>query len=157
MSAADGGVGAPRSACAATRKDGTPCRSFVPPGRRFCFGHDPARQEAVRAARAAGGAAAARVRVLNGRRAKLDTPAQLLAFTAEVIHETLDGTLSADRARVVFYGLSIQRQLVETSDLGRHDHRQHHHRAHASHPRCGWLQSSARADRRLIQEHGLLP
>lgn len=41
--------------CAATRRDGAPCRAPALPGRAHCFAHDPARQEAQRAARSKGG------------------------------------------------------------------------------------------------------
>jgi hypothetical protein len=43
----------------------------------------------------------------------------LVAFTARVIGDILAGELRPEFARTVLYGLSIQRQLVETSDLER--------------------------------------
>ena len=121
------GGGAPRSGptpgaqlrCEGTTKRGTPCRSFALPGQARCISHDPARAEAVRAARAKGGAAASRLRSLEGRRAQLDTPARLLRFTSNVIHDTAEGRLNPDTARAVLYGISIASKLVDTADLER--------------------------------------
>src|SRR5215218_1230571 len=53
--------------CAAMRKDGQRCTARALPGGRYCFAHDPARQEALRVSRAEGGkgkAAAARAEKL---------------------------------------------------------------------------------------------
>jgi hypothetical protein len=82
---------------------------------------DPASVEQVRTereARAKGGAAASKVRMLKGKRAKLDTADDLIRFNAGVIHDLLDGTLDADTARVAIYGLNLQRQLIETGEPG---------------------------------------
>jgi len=73
----------------------------------------------MREARARGGAAASRLRSLEGRRARLDTPAALVKFTSKVIQDTLDETTPFVVARTVLYGISIQRQLVESTDLER--------------------------------------
>jgi hypothetical protein len=43
------------SACRATRKDGSPCRSEIVLASGYCPMHDPARREQVAAARAKGG------------------------------------------------------------------------------------------------------
>ena len=81
--------------------------------------HDPTRQDAVREARARGGAAASKLRALEGRRARMDTPAALVRFTGRLIQDVLDGTTPVDVGRAALYGVSIQRQLVETSELER--------------------------------------
>jgi hypothetical protein len=47
----------------------------------------------------------------------LDSPAALVRFAGRLISETYAGTLTPDIARVLFYGLSVQRQLVESSDI----------------------------------------
>jgi hypothetical protein len=106
-------------ACEARTKLGAACRSFALPGRRFCLSHDPTRQDAVREARARGGAAASKLRALEGRRARMDTPAALVRFTGRLIQDVLDGTTPVDVGRAALYGVSIQRQLVETSELER--------------------------------------
>ena len=59
---------------------------------------------------------ATKLRSLRGKRVKLDTAAGLVRFTAGVVQDALDGRLDADIARVVLYGVSIQRTLVETAD-----------------------------------------
>ena len=103
--------------CTATTKMGAPCRSFVPAGQTLCLAHDPDRQSAVREARAKGGAKASKIRAIRGRRSRLATAGELLKFTAGVIQETHEGAIAPDVARAVLYGISIQRQLVEASDL----------------------------------------
>ena len=81
--------------------------------------HDPERVAQVRSARAKGGVAAGKIRALKGRRSRLDTVPALVRFTAAVIQGVIVGALHADVARVALYGVSIQRQLVETADLER--------------------------------------
>jgi hypothetical protein len=108
-----------QSGCRAQTKLGRPCAAFALTGGGYCWNHDPERAGDVRQARAKGGAAASKLRALRGRRSKLDTVPALVAFTAGVIQDTLVGGLAPDVARVVLYGLSIQRQLVEAGDLDR--------------------------------------
>jgi hypothetical protein len=108
---------APKLECGAQTKRGAPCRSFALPNGQFCLSHDPERRETVREARARGGAAASKLRALQGRRAKLETPAALVRFTGKLIQDVLDETTPVDVGRAVLYGISIQRQLVESGDL----------------------------------------
>ena len=110
-------VAAAQLQCVARTKKGAPCRSFVPAGRTLCLAHDPDRQSAVREARAKGGAKASKIRAIRGRRSKLATAGELLKFTAGVIQEAREGAIAPDVARAVLYGISIQRQLIEASDL----------------------------------------
>jgi len=79
--------------------------------------HDPAHADAVRAGRARGGAAASKLRALQGRRSKLDTPAALLRFCATVVYDVVEHRLEPDCARVALYGLSIQKSLLEVADI----------------------------------------
>ncbi len=106
-----------RKTCRAVAKSGEPCRSFALAGSEFCLAHDPERVGQLRQSRAKGGAKASQLRALRGRRAKLDTVGGLVRFTAGVIQDALAGTVAADVARVVLYGISIQRQLLEAGDL----------------------------------------
>src|SRR5438105_716274 len=117
--APSGGAAHAQQPCQAQTKRGTPCRSFALPAGDYCLAHDPERAGAVRAARAKGGAAASKVRSLQGRRAKLATVPELVRFTSGVIQDVLAGDVAPEVARAVLYGLSLQRQLVETSDLER--------------------------------------
>jgi hypothetical protein len=103
--------------CGAQTKRGVPCRSFALPNGQFCLSHDPDRQGTVREARARGGAAASKLRALQGRRAKLESPTALVRFTGKLIQDVLDQTTAVDVGRAVLYGISIQRQLVESGDL----------------------------------------
>ena len=113
------GVGAGGSGCRAQTKRGQPCAGFALTGGEHCLSHDPERAGALREARAKGGAAASKLRAIRGRRSRLDTVPALVGFTAGVIHDALEGRLTPDVARTVLYGLGLQRQLVESSDLER--------------------------------------
>jgi hypothetical protein len=79
--------------------------------------HDPEKAAAVAAARARGGTVAAKLRILQGKRERLDTPKALVKFVANVVQDTLAGSCEPDIARVVLYGISIQKALIETADL----------------------------------------
>ena len=106
-------------ACQARTKRGVACQSFALPGSAYCFMHDPEQRVARATALAKGGAQASKLRAIKGRRSKLATASELVAFTAGVIHDVMEGRLETDTARVVLYGVSIQRQLVEVADLER--------------------------------------
>ena len=58
-----------------------------------------------------------KLRVLQGRRLKLDTPRALTRFLSDLMQDTLAGTVEPGVGRVVAYCISTQRQLLETSDL----------------------------------------
>jgi hypothetical protein len=107
------GESARKGPCAARTKQGPPCRSFAPPGRRYCFGHDPERRDEVRAARGKGG----KLKAIRGRRARLDSPAALATFTANLIHDVVAGDMTPEVARTAVYALSLQRTLLETSTM----------------------------------------
>ena len=103
--------------CQGTKADGSPCRSFALPGGEYCIAHDPERAGQAKQARSKGGTNASKMKALKGKRSRLSTLPQLVKFTAEVIHDTLGGMLPVEVARAVLYGLSIQKDLVETGDL----------------------------------------
>ena len=104
-------------ACTATTNGGNACRSFALPGRPYCVMHDPEKATAIAAARARGGTVAAKLRILQGKRARLDTQHALVRFVGDVVQDTLAGTVEPDVARAVLYGISIQRALIEASGL----------------------------------------
>ncbi len=82
--------------CAATRKDGTPCAARALPGGRFCFAHDPARQEGLRASREKGGRGKA-----SAARAGRLVPAVLrpvLDTLLAAVDEVKDGSLTTQQA-----------------------------------------------------------
>ena len=106
-------------ACQARTKRGVACQSFALPGSIYCFVHDPEQRAARATARAKGRAQASKLRAIQGRRSQLATASELVTFTAGVIHDVREGKLEPDTARVVLYGVSIQRQLVEIADLER--------------------------------------
>jgi len=64
-----------------------------------------------------GGAKASKLRALRARRPRLDTVGALVAFTAGVIGDVLEGRIGVDVGRTAIYGLSLQRQLLETAAL----------------------------------------
>jgi hypothetical protein len=83
----------------------------------LCWSHDPRQAEQAARARAEGASKGGKLRSIVGRRSKLATAEQVLAFNADVVHRVLSGELAVDVARCAIYGLSLQRQLIESSDL----------------------------------------
>lgn len=112
MSTADH-TGAPQRPCTATTQRGDACRAFALPERDVCAVHDPERAEAVQAARAKGG----RVTSLQKRRRRLDSPTALARFNGNLVHQVIEGELPVDVARTVVSALSLQRALLEASEL----------------------------------------
>lgn len=102
-------------ACTTTTMRGAPCRSFALPNSKFCVMHDPTKAAAVAEARRRGGTVAMKLRVLQGKRDRLDTPKALVWFVSNVVQDTLAGTVQPDVARAVLYGVSIQRALIDAS------------------------------------------
>jgi hypothetical protein len=102
--------------CTGITKSGAACRSFALPNRAYCVMHDPELADKVAAARARGGTAAARLRVLTGRRLRLDTPASVVRFAAGVVQDTLAGTVDPEIAKTVLYGLNVQLKAVEMAE-----------------------------------------
>jgi hypothetical protein len=113
-----GGTAPEKQPCQATSKSGQACRAFATGG-AFCRVHDPAQAEAMQAARARGGAAASKLRALRARRPRLDQPAGLVRWVAQLLGDVAEGRLPPETGRVLFYGVGQQRQLLETSDLER--------------------------------------
>jgi hypothetical protein len=54
---------------------------------------------------------------LQKRRRRLDSPTALARFNANVVHQVIEGELAVDVARTVVSALSLQRALLEASDL----------------------------------------
>jgi len=50
---------------------------------------------------------AAKLRILEGKRLRLDSPAAVVKFTSNVVQDCLAGTVDVDVARTTFYGLGI--------------------------------------------------
>jgi hypothetical protein len=71
----------------------------------------------VQAARARGGAAASKLRALQGRRPRLDQPQALARYCSGIILDVADHRLDVDTGRCVLYGLGIMRQLLEVANL----------------------------------------
>ena len=106
-----------QAVCSARTKNGAACRSFALPGGSVCIAHDANQADARRAARAKGGANASKIRALQGKRAKLDSPAELVRFMGTLIQDVYDQRIEPNVARALFYGVAIQTRLLETSDL----------------------------------------
>jgi hypothetical protein len=65
---------------------------------------------------ARGGTAAARLRVLQGKRARLDSASAVVKFTSGVIQDCLAGTIEVEIARTTLYGLSVQLKAIELAE-----------------------------------------
>ena len=99
-------------ACGFEKASGGECRAFALPSGR-CWNHDPERADERHRARARGGT----IKALKNRQPRFDTPKALIGFTGLILGGVLAGRIAPDVGRVVLYGVSIQRQLIEASDL----------------------------------------
>ena len=99
--------------CRAETKAGTSCRAMPLPGRDVCIMHAPDMAEKVTAARMKGGVAAAKLRVLQGKRLRLDSPSALVKFTGGLLQDALAGTVDIDTARTIGYLVSVQLKAIE--------------------------------------------
>jgi len=79
--------------------------------------HDKTRRAAAQAARAKGATVSNKLRALEGRRRRLDSAPQLVEFTSGIVQDVLSGSVTVDVGRAVLYGVSIQKSLLEASDL----------------------------------------
>jgi len=75
--------------------------------------HDPARAEAMTAARSRGAAKAAKLRSLEGGRKRLDSPRALAVFMSNLIHDAVEGKIDPDLARTVGYLVAVQTKVTE--------------------------------------------
>jgi len=67
----------------------------------------------VASARQRGGTAAAKLRMLQGRRLRLDSPSALVKFTGGLLQDALAGTVDIDTARTIGYLVSVQLKAIE--------------------------------------------
>ena len=106
-----------RGRCRGTRRDGTPCQApaHTVNGDDWCWAHDPARVEARREARAAGGRATRRA-------ARLDrlVPSSLkptLALLLTAIDEAYQGSLPPPRANAMATLAGAAVRLYQVAEL----------------------------------------
>jgi len=91
----------------------------VPLGRTLCLVHDPDLADKVAEARRRGGTTAMKLKLLAGRRQRLDTPRKLMAFVSNLALDTLSGSIDPNVSRATAYAVSLQMKLLEASDLER--------------------------------------
>lgn len=103
--------------CAATTTAGAPCRAWALPDAETCFTHDGNRQDQVRAARSKGAVTTNKLRAIHGHREKLDNVPALVRYVSRLVHDVAAGELDQGVARTLIYALTLQRGLIETSDL----------------------------------------
>jgi hypothetical protein len=102
-----------RPACQAARKTGAPCRAPALPGEPWCWCHHPARQQVAAAARADGGRKAGRLRKLEGKRRRLDSPRAVVTFVSGLVYDVAEGRLDGELGRTLGYLLGVQLRAVE--------------------------------------------
>jgi len=102
-----------RPVCIAVRKDGEPCRAPAVPGGERCWVHDEAWADRAREGRALGAVKAGKLRSLEGKRKRLDTPRALAGFMSTLVHDALEGKVDADLARTIGYLVAVQTKVVE--------------------------------------------
>src|SRR4051794_14716856 len=102
-----------QATCTAQTKSGRSCRSFALPNRDLCVMHAPDMAEKIAAARRRGGTKAAQMRVLQGKKLRLDTPQRLIKFFSDLMDDTLAGTVDPKTSNALTNTGSLQRQLIE--------------------------------------------
>ena len=112
-----GSVAGERPTCSGVTTAGVACRFKVLAGGAFCVAHDPAKRGLMQEARRKGAVTSNKLRVIEGKRRKLGSAADLIGFTSDVVQDVIAGTVLPDVARAALYGISIQRQLIEASDI----------------------------------------
>ncbi len=106
--------------CQGLTKRGDPCRFPPPQGKSFCTWHDPSPDAQIAAKLAAAkGALASAPRHLpkDHPAATVRSVDEALTLTEETIQEVRTGTLSANVANSVFYGLSVASKFLELQVL----------------------------------------
>jgi len=101
-----------KTPCGFEKASGGECRAFALPSGR-CWNHDPARADERHRARARGGT----IKALKNRQPRFDSPKALVQFAGLILGGVLAARIPPDVGRVVLYGISIQRQLIEASDI----------------------------------------
>jgi hypothetical protein len=101
----------PEAPCRARTRLGEPCRAFsLASG--YCRTHDPARAEDRRASCSKGG----KLRALQGRRRRLDSPPAVVAFLSGLVHDVAEGKLDGEIARTLVYALGVQLRAIELAE-----------------------------------------
>jgi hypothetical protein len=101
-----------KTPCGFKKASGGECKAFALPSGR-CWIHDPDRADQRHQARSKG----AKVRALQSKQPRFDSPKALIQFTGLILSGVLSGRIAPDVGRVVLYGVNTQRALLETSDL----------------------------------------
>jgi hypothetical protein len=87
----------------------------VLPGESWCWAHHPDRQEIAAAARSNGAVKANKLRSLEGRRRKLDTPRAVVAFLSNLVYDVAEGRRDVEVAKVIAYTVNVQLKAIDSS------------------------------------------
>lgn len=101
--------------CTALKSDGRPCRAHARVGAAFCYLHDPERRLEAQAARIAGGYA--RSKPAPAEPVSLRTIDDQIAAIEQTIDRVRAGDEGVNVARLVLYGISLARPLVELGEI----------------------------------------
>lgn len=104
-----------KQVCSALKADGKPCRAYAVQDSQYCHFHAPERSGEATAARKAGGKA--RSKPSPAEPIDLSTP----ELQRRAIETTIDRVRSGDEtsnvARLVLYGISLARPIVEAEEI----------------------------------------
>jgi hypothetical protein len=101
--------------CQASRKDGQPCRSPAGYSSDYCYMHDPQRAQEAQEARSAGGKA--RHLVAPAEPIALRTVDAQIVAIEQTVDRVRAGQEPVNVARLVLYGISLARPLVELGEI----------------------------------------
>lgn len=101
--------------CKAITKAGAPCRAPASYSGEYCIAHDPDHQAEAAAARSAGGRNRAKPEPAEP--IALRTISDQIAAIEETIDRVRRGAEPVNVARLVLYGISLARPLVELEEI----------------------------------------
>lgn len=104
-----------KQTCQASKANGQPCRAYATSGGLYCYLHSPERAQEAHAARVAGGFA--RNKPAPAEPIDLSTPELQRIAIEQTIDRVRAGAEHAGIARLVLYGVSLARPIVELEDI----------------------------------------
>jgi hypothetical protein len=104
-----------KQVCQAERANGQPCRAYAMSGVQWCYLHSPERAQEAQEARVAGGYA--RNKPAPAEPVSLRTIDDQIAAIEQTIDRVRAGNEGVNVARLVLYGISLARPLVELGEI----------------------------------------
>ncbi len=104
--------------CKATKADGTACRASSLPGSKYCFFHDPDREEERQAGRRAGGQTGRAAALPSDTEfVDLKTPADIVGLLGDTINRVRVGAVDPRVGNCIGYLAGVAMKAMEQGDI----------------------------------------